>query len=92
MLAVAPDEMSTSMITKQQWTWFKKRLSFCEFPQEGGDDEGYEGCFRLHRLPTAVEAEEIRDIVGLRKRMDLSPEALARSTARLPRRGTGLIS
>jgi hypothetical protein len=61
-------------ITKQQWTWIKKRLSFCELTQDGDQ----EGCFRLHRLPNPAEAEVIRDIIGIRKRVELSPEELAR--------------
>lgn len=69
-LVVAPDEE----MSKQAWTWIKKRLAFCELTQ----DSDAEGVFRLHRLPTAAEAEEIRDIVGIRKRIELSPEELAR--------------
>jgi len=66
-----PDEAISAL----QWTWFKKRLSFCEVTQDGDE----EGCYRLHRLPTAAEADEIRDIVGLRKRKDLSAEAVVMS-------------
>ncbi|MET3992138.1 hypothetical protein ABID65_003786 [Bradyrhizobium sp. S3.9.2] len=80
-LVVAPEDE----ISPLQWTWFKKRLPFCEVTQDGDS----EGCFRLSRLPTAAEAEVIRDIIGIRKRMDLSAEAQAERTARLPRRGTG---
>lgn len=69
-LVVAPEEI----ITKWQWTSFKKRLSFCELTQDGDE----EGCFRLHRLPTSAETEVIRDIIGIRKRIDYSPEELAR--------------
>jgi hypothetical protein len=71
--------------TSQQCAGHGPKLAFCEVTQDGDS----EGCFRLHRLPTAAEAEEIRDILGIRKRMDLSAEARARLTARLPRRGTG---
>ena len=67
---VAPD----GEISALQWTWFKKRLAFCEVTQDGD----VEGCFRLHRLPTAAEAEEIRDVIGFRKRVEWSPEELAR--------------
>jgi hypothetical protein len=80
-LVVAPEEEISAL----QWTWFKKRLHFCEVTQDGDED----GCFRLSRLPTAAEAEVIRDIIGIRKRMDLSAEAQAERTARLPRRRTG---
>jgi hypothetical protein len=61
-------------VTATRWTWAKKRLSFCEVTQDGDS----EGCFRLHRLPTSDEAEVIRDIVGIRKQRDYSPEVLAR--------------
>lgn len=80
-LVVTPEQE----ISKQAWTWIKKRLAFAEVNQDGDA----EGCFRLHRLPTPEEAEEIRAIVGIRKRMDLSPEVLANITARLPKRPTG---
>jgi hypothetical protein len=69
-LVVTPEQEISAL----QWTWFKKRLAFCEVTQDGNA----EGVFRLHRLPTAAEAEEIRDILGIRKRMELSPEELAR--------------
>jgi hypothetical protein len=80
-LVVTPEQEISAL----QWTWFKKRLAFCEVTQDGDS----EGCFRLHRLPTPAEAEEVRDIVGIRKRVELSAEARASLTARLPRRGTG---
>jgi len=69
LTVVPPSEMS-----KQAWTWVKKRLAFAELTQDGDT----EGCFRLHRLPTEGEAEEIRDIVGIRKRAEYSPEELVR--------------
>jgi hypothetical protein len=80
-LVVAPEDE----ISPLQWTWFRKRLPFAEVTQDGEAD----GCLRLSRLPTPAEAELIRDIIGLRKRMDLSAEARADRTARLPRRGIG---
>jgi hypothetical protein len=55
------------------WTWAKRRLSFCRVTQDGDD----EGCLHLDRLPVADEADEIRDILGIRKRRSLSPETLA---------------
>src|SRR4029077_18629438 len=58
-LVVTPEQEISAL----QWTWFKKRLAFCELTQDGDS----EGCFRLHRLPTPAEAEEVRDIVGIRK-------------------------
>jgi hypothetical protein len=69
-LVVTPHEM----ISARQWTAHKKRLAFCELTQDGDG----EGVFRLGRLPTAAEAEVIRDVIGIRKRMELTPEELAR--------------
>ena len=40
---------------------------------ENGDREG---CLRLGRLPSAEEAETIREVLG--KRIELSPEELER--------------
>jgi hypothetical protein len=61
-------------MSKQAWTWVKKRLGFAELTQDGDTD----GCFRLHRLPTDDDAAIIRDILGIRKRVEFSPEELAR--------------
>jgi hypothetical protein len=68
-------------ISALQWTWFKKRLghrngepAFCELTQDGDS----EGCFRLSRLPTPAEAEEIRSVLGIWKKVEWSPEELAR--------------
>lgn len=69
-LVVAPEEI----ISVRQWTYHKTRLAFAELTQDGDA----EGCFRLHRLPTPAEAETIRDIIGIRKCVELSPEELAR--------------
>jgi hypothetical protein len=55
-------------------TLTKRWLAFCRITQDGDD----EGCLHLDRLPTAVEAELIREAVGIRKRLHHSPEALAR--------------
>jgi hypothetical protein len=65
----------------QHWTWTKKRLTFCKVTQDGDD----EGVLRLHRLPTPQEAEAIRDILGVRKRMEFSPEDLERRRASMSR-------
>jgi hypothetical protein len=54
------------------WTYTKRRLSFCTVTQDCDD----EGVLRLHRLPTPHEAEAIRDILGVRKRMKFDPEQL----------------
>ena len=61
-LVVAPEQE----LSRQAWTWIKKRLAFCELTQDGDA----EGVFRLHRLSVPAEADEIRDILGLRKRVD----------------------
>ena len=37
-----------------------------------------EGCLRLRRLPTLAEATVIREVLGIRKRAELSPEELER--------------
>jgi hypothetical protein len=69
-LVVTPEQEISAL----QWTWFKKRLAFCEVTQDGDA----EGCFRLSRLPSAAEAEIIREILGIRKRVEYSPEERAR--------------
>jgi len=69
-LVVTPEQEISAL----QWTWFKKRLAFCEVTQDGDS----EGCLRLHRLPTPAEAEIVREILGIRKRVEYSPEELAR--------------
>ena len=40
-----------------------------------------EGCLRLRRLPTLAEATVIREVLGIRKRAELSPEELERRRA-----------
>jgi hypothetical protein len=54
------------------WKHTKKRLGFCELRL---DCDG-EGTVRLHQLPTPKQAEVIRDILGVRKRMEFDPEQL----------------
>jgi hypothetical protein len=58
----------------QAWTWAKKMLAFCEVTNDGDG----EGMLFLDRLPTAAEAEVIRDKLGIRKRMEFDEETLAR--------------
>jgi hypothetical protein len=43
-------------------------MAFCELTQDGDA----EGVFRLQRLPTASEAEEIRYVLGIWKRFEYS--------------------
>src|SRR5262245_11874809 len=59
------------------WTYTKRRLAFCTLTQDGDD----EGTLRLHRLPTDAEATLIRDILGIRKRTEFSPEDQERRRA-----------
>ena len=66
--------VSGENVTAMRWTWAKKRLAFCEVTQDGDS----EGCFRLHRLPTPAEAEVIRSVLGIWKKVEWSPEELAR--------------
>jgi hypothetical protein len=67
--------------SSQHWTWTKKKLSFCTMTQDGDD----EGVLRLHQLPTAEQSDVIRDILGIRKRMEFSPEDLERRRASMTR-------
>lgn len=46
------------------------------------DGDG-EGCIRLERLPTTEQAEVIREVMGLRKRREDSPETIERARQRL---------
>jgi len=59
------------------WTYTKGRLAFCRVTQDGDD----EGCMQLQHLPTAEQAEVIRDVLGIRKRTELSPKELERRRA-----------
>ena len=63
------------------WTHTKKRLGFCELRL---DCDG-EGTLRLHQLPTPEQAEVIRDILGIRKRVEFSPEDLERRRTSMAR-------
>jgi hypothetical protein len=63
----------------RHWTSTKKRLAFCEVTQDCDE----EGCLRLHTLPTSEQAIVIRDVLGIQKRREDTPETLARLRARL---------
>jgi hypothetical protein len=67
------------------WTNTKRRLSFCTVTQDCQD----EGCLRLHELPTPEQARVIRDDLGIRKRMEFSPEDLERRRASMTRAREG---
>jgi len=71
--------------SRLHWTYTKQRLAFCTLCQDGDD----EGTLRLHRLPTAAEATLIRDILGIRKRMEFAPEDLERRRASMTKLGAG---
>jgi hypothetical protein len=66
--------LSVACNSARHWTSTKKRLGFCEVTQDGDD----EGCLRLHRLPTPEQATVIRDVLGIRKKMEFAPDDLAR--------------
>jgi hypothetical protein len=59
------------------WTHTKRRLAFCAVTQDCWD----EGCLRLHQLPDAAQAETIRDVLGIRKRREVSAAVLERLSA-----------
>ena len=69
--------MSVRCRSPRHWTATKKRLRFCKLTQDGED----EGCLHLHRLPTLAEATVIREVLGIRKRAELSPGELERRRA-----------
>ncbi len=56
----------------RHWTITKRRLGFMTVTQDGDD----EGCLRL-ALPTTKQAQLIRDLLGLRKRREMTPAVLA---------------
>jgi hypothetical protein len=65
--------------TVQRWKKAKRTLSAATVTQDGDD----EGILRLDRLPTPAEAEAIRDVIGIRRRRQLSPEARVALARRL---------
>jgi hypothetical protein len=58
--------------TVQRWKKAKRVLPGTV--TQDGDDEGI---IRLDRLPTSCEAESIRDLIGIRKRRQMTAEALS---------------
>jgi hypothetical protein len=67
----------------QHWTFTKRRLAFMTVTQDGDE----EGCLWLFRLPSPQEAVVIRDVTGLRKRVDYAPNALERKRASMAKAG-----
>jgi hypothetical protein len=65
----------------RHWTATKTRLSSCTLNLDGED----EGCFRLHQLPTRVQATIIRDALGIRKRTEFAPDELERRRVSMAR-------
>ena len=59
------------------WTYTKRRLGFCHVTQDGDD----EGCLRLHQVVSSHQAEVVRDVLGIRKRVELGPDELERRRA-----------
>jgi hypothetical protein len=68
----------------RRWTSAKQRLACCTVVQDGDE----EGIWRLDRLPRPEEAAEIREILGIRKRLHYSAEEIARRVANLHKSGT----
>jgi hypothetical protein len=56
--------------SKQGWTWAKKRLGFGQVTTDCDE----EGSIMLDRLPSQAEAVEIRDILGIPKRIELTEQ------------------
>jgi len=73
--------LSVQRRSERQWTYTKRRLAFCTVTQDGDD----EGCLRLHQLPTAEQADVIRDVLGIRKRVEFGAEELERRRALMKR-------
>ena len=69
--------------SSQHWTFTKRRLAFMTVTQDGDE----EGCLRLFHLPTPQEAVVIREVIGLRKRVDYAPDALERKRASMAKAG-----
>ena len=69
--------------SRQHWTFTRRRLAFMTVTQNGGE----EGCLRLFHLPAPVEAVVIRDVIGLRKRVEYAPETLERKRASMAKAG-----
>jgi hypothetical protein len=69
--------------SRQHWTFTKRRLAFMTVTQDGDE----EGCLRLFALPTPQEAVVIREVMGLRKRVDYAPDTLERKRASMAKAG-----
>jgi hypothetical protein len=67
----------------RHWTAIKRRLDFMTVTQDGDE----EGCLQLFRLPSPQEGVVIRDVLGLRKRVDYTPDTLERKRASMAKAG-----
>lgn len=56
--------------TSRSWSLAKEKLGFMKLWQDGDT----EGVFRLDRPPSEKEAAKVRNVVGLGKKRELSPE------------------
>jgi hypothetical protein len=74
--------------SKRHWSATKLRLVFCIVTQDGST----EGCLRLLQLPTSEQAAVIRDVLGIRKRTEFTPEDLERRRASMSRASPALGS
>jgi hypothetical protein len=74
--------------SRRHWTAIKERLPFCRVTQ----DADTEGCLRLHHLPTPEQAAVIRDVLGIRKRMQFAPYDLERRRASMTRLAQAKVS
>jgi hypothetical protein len=66
----------------RRWSNIKDRLGFCQVTVDADSD----GTLRLDRLPTPVEADAIREALGIKRRRYLTAEALASIKSRLSAR------
>jgi hypothetical protein len=66
------------------WTNTKLKLAFCRVTQDGDD----EGCLHLDHLPTAAEADLIRDALGIKRKRHYTPDQMATIAARLKKNAT----
>jgi len=61
----------------RHWMATKARLSFCTIASDGDD----EGVLMMHQLPTPNQAAVIREVLGIRKRQEISASTLERLRA-----------
>jgi hypothetical protein len=73
--------------SRRAWTAVKARLAFCQLRVDGDE----EGILKLH-LPTPEQADAIRYVLGLRKRMEFTPDDLERRRASVSRLSPALGS